>query len=426
MGKLSRRDFLKLGGGALGATLASKIISESARANQTKKTPNIILLICDAMTARNLSVYGYSRKTTPNLEKFAEQAFVYHNHYANGNFTTPGTSSLLTGLRPLTHRAVNHGATIRKELAGHNVFSFLGNGYFKTAYTQNYWANYLLAQFSSAIDDLLPVSEFSLLGERIINRHFKNDALVADRAFEKMIYYGNSLLLSFIANSYFQSQAKEISLEKYPMGLPIQGYPQYPFTMEGLFEGIKNKIIELDALARPFFSYFHVFPPHHPYRPQKDFAGMFDNDGYKPIEKRKHALAHDVEQTSLNAERNNYDAFVANLDSAIGRFMEALKERGILDRAYFIIASDHGETFERGMHGHGSPLLYEPLVRIPLMIRAPGAQTRRDFLTPTNNIDLLPTILNIAGQKIPDSCEGAALPGFGGTLVSANWNEKKR
>jgi arylsulfatase A-like enzyme len=70
--------------------------------------------------------------------------------------------------------------------------------------------------------------------------------------------------------------------------------------------------------------------------------------------------------------------------------------------------------FERGTEGHVTPLLHEPIIHIPLMILAPGNQTRQDITTPTNSIDLLPTILHLAGQEIPASCEGNILPGLGG------------
>jgi arylsulfatase A-like enzyme len=417
MKKISRRDFIKMGWGAIQTALVSSIVSSSGLAaaeGRASRQPNIVILICDAMSAHNLSLYGYPRKTTPNLEKLAEHAFVYHNHYANGNWTTPGTSSLLTGLKPWTHRAINYSATVKKEFSQHNIFRFLGNDYFKLAYTQNYWAKYLLDQFSPNIDRLLPFSEFGLIDADIANLKFKNDLPIFHRAIEKMLYYGNSLLLSFINDLYYTPKTSAEQIQNYPIGFPTSGMYNNIFTMEGLFDGLKKTIIELDDQQSPFFSYFHIFPPHEPYAPNKNFYGMFDNDGYKPIVKKSHPLAYGFTQVSQDMGLDNYDAFIANLDMEIGGLFDSLKEQGILDHTYFIIASDHGEIFERGMRGHGSPLLYEPLIKTPLLILPPGNQNRRDFTSLTNNIDILPTLLNIAGQPIPDSCEGKLLPGLGG------------
>ena len=413
MRKFSRRDFLKLGGSVLGSGLASTLLSKSAHAAGT--SPNIIVLVCDAMSARNLSLYGYPRKTTPNLEKLAEKAIVYHKHYANGSFTVPGTSSLLTGLLPWTHRAVNAAGIIKqKKYVEHNIFHLLGKDYFKLAFTQNYWADNLLQQFLPDIDSLLPPSEFNLINGGAIYKKFKNDAVMSNHALENMLYYRNSLLLSFIFGLYYDRRIKDIASGSYPFGYPVAQFHDNVFTMSDLFEGLTKKIMELHEKEAPFFSYFHIFPPHDPYNPHKDFAGMFDKDGYIPVVKHEHPLSPDLTQEGLNAKRNDYDSFIANLDLEIGGLIDNLEEQGILQNTYFILTADHGEMFERGEYGHFTPLIYDPVIHIPLMILAPGNGSRQDITTPTNNLDLLPTILNLAGKEIPDSVEGMLLPGLGG------------
>jgi arylsulfatase A-like enzyme len=68
---------------------------------------------------------------------------------------------------------------------------------------------------------------------------------------------------------------------------------------------------------------------------------------------------------------------------------------------------------ERGVHGHVTPLLYEPVIHIPLLISAPGQTSRKDIYTPSVNIDVLPTLLQIAGNSIPNWAAGQALAPFG-------------
>ena len=58
--------------------------------------------------------------------------------------------------------------------------------------------------------------------------------------------------------------------------------------------------------------------------------------------------------------------------------------------------------------------MYEPAIKIPLLICEPGQSTSREFFTPTGNVDLLPTLLSIAGKDIPMVLDGRVLPGFGG------------
>ncbi len=79
-----------------------------------------------------------------------------------------------------------------------------------------------------------------------------------------------------------------------------------------------------------------------------------------------------------------------------------------------IFSSDHGEMFERGTHGHSTPLLYEPVIRVPLLISSPGQLERKDIHTLTSNVDILPTLAHISGLPVPDWAEGEVLPGLGG------------
>ena len=124
MSRISRRDFLKASAAlAASATFAKAARVLSSTHSQEVGKPNILLLVFDAMSARHLSLYGYARETTPNLKKFADRASVYHQHYSAGNFTTPGTASMLTGMYPWTHRAFNYRGMIERSLANKNLFN---------------------------------------------------------------------------------------------------------------------------------------------------------------------------------------------------------------------------------------------------------------------------------------------------------------
>ena len=87
--------------------------------------------------------------------------------------------------------------------------------------------------------------------------------------------------------------------------------------------------------------------------------------------------------------------------------MSDLEQSSVLQNSYVILTSDHGELFERGEIGHASALMYAPVTHIPLLVRAPRQQQRMDYHSMTTNLDLLPTLLNITGQGIPDWLEGS-------------------
>jgi choline-sulfatase len=134
------------------------------------------------------------------------------------------------------------------------------------------------------------------------------------------------------------------------------------------------------------------------------------------VKKPRHPLSYShYTNKEIRVERDHYDEYIADVDAEFGRLIDTLEENGVLDNSYIVIASDHGEVFERGEIGHGSALLYEGVVRTPLIISAPGQTDRLDIHAPTSNIDLLPTVLHLTGNEIPPGLDGQILPGLGGS-----------
>ena len=414
MRTLNRRDFLKLIGSA-SATVALQQVFHPPRnkSGQGETLPGIIIILFDTMSAKNLSLYGYSRKTTPNLERFAQRATVYHSHYSAGNYTVPGTASLLTGMYPWTHRAINTSGLIKREYSDRNIFHLLGSAYQRVGFAQNIWANLFLNQFEQDIPYHLPPSSFSdaslVVGEDFVNDH--NAAFLAfDNSLTSVKDPPSSLLFGLAENLLFARRLKGAQGRDYPRGLPgLIDYPLY-FRLENVFDGL---IAECQKLQSPPLAYFHLWAPHEPYRPHRRFVNEFQED-LQVAAKAPHRLGDQLPQDSLDRLRRRYDQYVANVDDEFGRLMDSLQENGILDRNYVIVTSDHGQLIERGVHGHVTPLLYEPLINIPLLISSPGQSARKDVYSPSVNIDVLPTLLQIAGAAIPDWCRGQVLPGFMG------------
>jgi arylsulfatase A-like enzyme len=421
---LSRRNFLKINA----ALLAGSALAEVSRRftlqplTDTNK-PNILIFVFDAMSARHLSLYGYSRKTTPNLEKFAERASTYHRHYSEGNFTTTGTASMLTGLHAWTHRAINYRGMIERSLADKNLFSLVGDDYVHLAFTQNFWADILLSQFEGSLDYHLPCDAFSQVIRSVLQPHqMHRDRALSYYAFEDFLdlgvqtlnpFPGSLLLASTELSINLKSQKEDLAFAEYPRGLPTTHI--FSYKNEVVFQGINTAIRKLAARLLPYLGYFHLWSPHSPYNPRKDYIGIFQDDlnlSNKPL----HPLANGAYSASdLGTYRQQYDEFIANMDAEFGRLMVELEQAGILQNSYVIVTADHGELFERGEYGHGSALMYTPVTHIPLLIRAPGQQKRADYHSLTSNLDLLPSLLQITGKQIPSVLEGKLLPGFGGT-----------
>jgi choline-sulfatase len=94
----------------------------------------------------------------------------------------------------------------------------------------------------------------------------------------------------------------------------------------------------------------------------------------------------------------------------------------LLENTWLILTSDHGEMFERGINGHGSKVLYQPVVRVPLLIFEPGRQSKKDIYEYTSVVDLLPTLTHLTGQKDPAWTEGKVLPPYSSADQNANRN----
>ena len=92
-----------------------------ANLSQSTGKQNGLVIVFDALSALNISLYGYGRKTTPNLARLSERAIVYHNHYAGENYTTTGTSTLLTGRLPWTSRAIQPNSKVADSVISHRL-----------------------------------------------------------------------------------------------------------------------------------------------------------------------------------------------------------------------------------------------------------------------------------------------------------------
>ncbi|HKG53041.1 MAG TPA: sulfatase-like hydrolase/transferase [Anaerolineales bacterium] len=423
MSRISRRDFLKTSAALVASATfagASRILS-SAHSQATNK-PNILIFVFDAMSARHLSLYGYDRQTTPNLEKFAERASVYHSHYSAGNFTTSGTASMLTGLYPWTHRAINYRGMVDRSLVDRNFFNLIGKEYTRLAFTQNLWADILLSQFEKDLDLHIPSDSFSQFADSLMQpRDLPADRDLAYFVFQDFLnlrvddvrpYPGSLFLASADLGRALASNRPFVSAN-YPRGLPTNHDFSYENT--SVFAGVERLVQGSLLQSAPYLGYFHFWSPHEPYSARRDFVGIFPED-LKLQEKPRHPFAaSDFSEPSLRKYRREYDEFIADVDAEFGRLLSSLENSGVLQNSYVIVTSDHGELFERGEQGHASALMYAPVTNIPLLISGPGQQNRSDFYSLTSNLDLLPTLLQIAGQEIPDWTEGRLLPGFGGT-----------
>lgn len=422
---MDRREFLATG--AL-TTLAaawptSQLLARNSR--QVAGKPNVMVIVLDSFSAENASLYGYPRQTTPFLDQFAESATVFHRHYAGGNFTAPATASLLTGSYPWSHRAVNIMGTVSADYQNRQIFNLFGQAnYERVALAHTPLAAVLMSQFSRDIDTLQRLENLSLFHDTILSAALPMSEF--DIAFPSEMQYltgtidaidgqvrPGSLFLSNLHRLWRVKKREQVvakMLDLYPKGIPKAGN-----SIMFLIEDSINWLLEtLPQAQKPYLSYFHCYAPHFPYTPRREFADLFKDESWQPMEKPRSRFAkgnvwgNGLSEDELRRWRLDYDQYIAFTDAEIGRLLTTLD----LDNTIVVITADHGELFERGILGHVTAALYDPVVRIPLLIRMPNQTERVDIHAPTSATDVLPTLLHLTDQTIPSWVEGSILPPY--------------
>jgi len=151
--------------------------------------------------------------------------------------------------------------------------------------------------------------------------------------------------------------------------------------------------------SRPLFLYVHLLDPHGPYgAPYGPFRKAFLPGPDASAQERNVAL---------------YDGEIAYVDHHFGRLLERLKADGLYEDAFIFVMSDHGEEFgDHGGHGHGHTL-YDELLRVPLILRQPGAQGAGTIVRqPVRLLDVLPTLADELGFQAPVDVDGRSFSGL--------------
>jgi arylsulfatase A-like enzyme len=318
---------------------------------------------------------------------------------------------------PWSHRAFQLGGGIASSHIEHTLFSALSSTHSTLAYTQNELADQILYQLEPDLDEHVKAGLFDLQNANLYTSPLlKNDVRIAfaglndnitrDRVgFDSSLFFGPVYRLETF-------RRRERGIERYADRYP-HGMPESPglFLLDDIVDGA---IEILRTIQQPTVAYFHFLPPHDPYAPTKEFFEAF-TDGWNPPDKPIHELSdHKKTSDELRLNRRYYDEFIASWDNEVGRLFDYLKNSGLIDNSYIVITSDHGELFERGELGHVTKLIYDPLIRIPLIISHPGQTAREDVHTITSSVDLLATIAHLTGNGIPEWSEGRLLPNLGG------------
>jgi arylsulfatase A-like enzyme len=343
-------------------------------------TPNIILITLDTVRADHLSLYGYERDTTPNLQRLAQEATVYSNAIAPGNMTLSTHASIFTSLYPSWHEA-----------------------HFEKGYEQ-----------ARALDSKYPV-----LAQTLADKGFETVGIVSNYLF---LSHGFGLDRGF---TYHDSSGPPLMLTKsYVLRNAVRNLLAMflqPWQYDSIFrraEDINDSALAFLEKENPhkFFLFLNYMDAHGPYLPPARFATLFPGRDtrmiarhYPNMERQVLAEKRPISDRERRHLISQYDGGIAYMDASIGIFLDQLKRRGLYDNTLLIITSDHGETFgERSMIGHGLSV-YQDQVHVPLIVKFPHSTTKEVIGDPVSLVDLMPTILDLLGYEVPKNIQGHSL-----------------
>jgi len=322
------------------------------------KKPNILFLGMDSLAARNMSLYGYHRLTTPHMDKYlSTHSIVCKNAFSPSIPTPPGYSSLFTGMDVFGTEvvALRHKGEMTSKIRSLPEI-LRDEGYASTCI--GFTGNATSRGFDTYLD-------FPNWGSWEEGRSHKAEALnkVAIPEMERLHKAGKPWLL-FLRH-----------MDPHSPYLPPKPYDRMFFQGDEFDKN--NKSLEKVYDFKPFRDYFYTwFPPY---------------------------------CTSADYIIAQYDGAIAYMDACITHLLEKLVDLGIEEETIVIFTSDHGETLmdhDCYFDHHG---LYDCTLHIPLAIRWKGHIAQTEVVDICQQKDLMPTLMELMGMDTGIHFDGASL-----------------
>lgn len=338
------------------------------------RLPDIVFLLIDTLRADRLGVYGHKGELTPSYDALAREGVVFERCFSVAPWTLPSTASLFTGYYPGVHKATDYREveSARKDRRAVSVLS----------------------------------DDFQTLAEILHAAGYQTAAFVAN---------------PFLQAEYGFSQGFEV----YQAGVRENGYKGSDLNRD-VFAWLDQR----DA-TRPLFLYVHYMDPHGPYDAPPELIDPLirrvdANPNKRALDARQRQALHPqsyLRKTppgGIDAYNRlqgyqdywiaGYEACVQESDLHVGDLFGELRRRGLWDRSYVILTSDHGEAFaEHGYWEHG-PGQHQHQLHVPLILRWPGVlPAGRRVADNVRTIDILPTIMEQLRLTADNPTQGESL-----------------
>ena len=368
----------------------------------------VILITIDALRADHLRLYGYSRNTAPNLEKFCKNGTLFQNAITNGPETPSSFSAIFSSILPFLDGGYSplppQKITFPQILKENDIFTYF-------IHSNPNLGSYF--NYDRGFDVFFDGERYKREPSSSMNLNIKQQLSF----YLKKIFDYKDLFRKLIFRVKGFNRLKAWIRKKIPNLTDIL-LPFTPIAYNAPY--ITNKLITfLNEAKKPFFIWAHFMDVHSPYNPPTQNVLSFTKDDIK-ISRREfltknvylRAKNTPITQEMIKDLITLYDGEIHYVDDFLGRVLELIKAR-YKENCLIILTSDHGESFyEHSLFGHQGTV-YEEVLKIPLIIIKMG---KKSIIKKVSDIvqliDLAPTILNYFGIEIPENYQGINLLPF--------------
>jgi arylsulfatase A-like enzyme len=337
-----------------------------------------VLVLLDSLNRHMLDIYNpASWASTPNIQRLAKQSVVFDNHWLGSAPCMPARRDIFTGRLNFLER--NWGPiepfdiTLQETLKKNGTFCHIVTDH--THYFEIGGENY--CQLFSTWD-VQRGQEFDPWISRV------NPPDLPDQ------YYGKASVQYELNRSVYYEDSD---------------YPS-PRTFASACDWI-----HANKDADNFFLMVEAFDPHEPFDCPQEFLDLYNDDysgprydwsGYQPVTEPEEATKH---------LQKRYAATLTMADKWLGKLMDALEQADMWEDTLFVLTTDHGHLLgEHGWTGKNKMHVYNELAHLPFVVHLPGGeQAGRRVAALTQNIDLMPTLLEYFGIEKPWSMHGHSL-----------------
>jgi len=394
----TRRTVLKYMTGAMVASTCGLDALESfaQQLNGKSKKPNIVCIVGEGLRWDELSSTGNQLVHTPNLDRIGQEGCTFRNAFVVNALCLPSRATMLTGLYSHTTGAVSN------------------------------------------VDGKIP-ERFPLVSDLLQKAGYETAFLGKSHIEGALMEHNWDYYFGFVGQAdYYRPKITEGVRGKYEPAKLYEGEYVDTLLTRKAIEWLKQK------RSKPFCMFLWFYAPHAPfYRPKdmvNDFNGVpipkpatFDEDlkGYpgKPRavadadNKVGYSEVFSDDPRSLEELVKDHYAGVQDNDRNVGAIWQELERQNIVNDTAVLLSSDHG-FFLGEHHLYDKRLMYEPSIRVPMIVSYPGrikAGTKSDEMV--LNLDLAPTLLEIAGLAAPGEMQGKSILPLAEGKANFSWRK---